>query len=266
MSTQRGAYHSRPSVPFVLLGSLGNYVWEDENEDGRQNEPEEKGVNDISVELYKEHFSGTYVKIAHTMTGEKEGQAGYYLFDNLQPGKYQVCFIAPEGYEITAAWQGGDVTIDSDANMAEELASGHAGKGCSGIIVLGTGEHNLTIDAGMVVSQSVEPTEPDTPTNPEEPEAPANPEEPETSGKPTAPEHPDDMTVPPHPDGGDENVVAGHTGEQSAGDTAIQAGGDAQDELPEAGESAPVTPWIGALLCALGIFIWRMRSSQPSAQ
>ncbi|MFD2670591.1 collagen binding domain-containing protein [Marinicrinis sediminis] len=133
----------------LVLGSIGNYVWVDENKNGIQDEPEVKGINGATVELYKENGTGTYVKVADMQTADKDGKPGYYLFEDLRAGNYRVCFTAPGGYEMTGFMQGNDTAMDSDANRGADLASGHAGSGCSDVITLGAGEENLTVDAGL---------------------------------------------------------------------------------------------------------------------
>jgi len=64
---------------------------------------------------------------------------GQYLFDNLQPGTYQVKFIAPTGYAFSPANACSDDFSDSDA-----LASGSTAN-----INLAAGHCNVTVDAGV---------------------------------------------------------------------------------------------------------------------
>ena len=76
---------------------------------------------------------------------------GFYEFTGLNPGEeYQVTFeesTLPDGFEFTAADQGGDDTADSDADA----------NGVTPIVTLDPGENNPTIDAGIV----------EVPTNPD---------------------------------------------------------------------------------------------------
>lgn len=64
---------------YVALGSLGDFVWFDENKNGIQ-DPEETGVKDVIVNLYtvtNGEVSGTPEKTTRT------DENGYYLFTDL---------------------------------------------------------------------------------------------------------------------------------------------------------------------------------------
>jgi hypothetical protein len=87
--------------------SIGDFVWEDINENGIQ-EPEEQGIDDITVELY----SCEDIFISSTLTSD----GGMYEFSDLEPGDYYVKFILPEYYVFTQQDVGEDDTIDSDAD------------------------------------------------------------------------------------------------------------------------------------------------------
>ncbi|UQZ81365.1 Serine-aspartate repeat-containing protein D precursor [Paenibacillus konkukensis] len=117
---------------------IGDYVWNDLNGDGIQNEPAEQGVNGVHVELYT--AAGSLVQT--TITGnDHDGKSGYYMFTNLESGSYKVKFILPQGYGgWTEANEGGDHTLDSDA----------AADGMTGMIQIGAGEKNDTVDAGLI--------------------------------------------------------------------------------------------------------------------
>ena len=73
---------------YVALGSLGDFVWFDENKNGIQ-DPEETGVKDVIVNLYtvtNGEVSGTPEKTTRT------DENGYYLFTDLEDGSYVVEF------------------------------------------------------------------------------------------------------------------------------------------------------------------------------
>lgn len=124
---------------------LGDYVWFDENGDGIQNEPKENGVNGVKVDLLDK--DGKQL-IASTITSDDmDGNPGYYLFPNLEPGKYIVKFHLPEGYKgFTKYQKGDDPAKDSDAQE----------DGTTEVIELAAGEKNHTIDAGLVKEQKPE--------------------------------------------------------------------------------------------------------------
>lgn len=112
--------------------SLGNYVWYDADQDGRQ-DATEAGVAGVLVTLYG--ADGTTV-LGTTSTDE----FGYYIFNDLNPGDYVVGFgNYPAGYSLTAQNVGNDAT-DSDPD---------AGTNKTAVINLSVGERDLTIDAGI---------------------------------------------------------------------------------------------------------------------
>ncbi len=113
------------------LGALGNYVWNDLNQNGLQ-DLGEPGIGGIFVHLYA--ADGTLLETTRT------DEDGFYLFDDLPAGDYYVVFDIPEGY-ISTTTNAGDDALDSDANP---------NTGQTAIVSLGQGEINLTIDAGII--------------------------------------------------------------------------------------------------------------------
>ncbi|MBL0389084.1 DUF11 domain-containing protein [Tumebacillus sp. ITR2] len=122
---------------------IGDFVWLDQNENGIQ-DASESGVNGVKVELYNE--AGT--KLAETLTGNDfGGNPGYFLFPNLDPGKYSLTFRPSATYEgATLAGRGSDRGLDSDADPAT---------GSTALITLGDGEKNHSVDAGLVLKKAV---------------------------------------------------------------------------------------------------------------
>jgi hypothetical protein len=110
--------------------SLGDFVWEDQNQNGVQDSGE-PGIPGVTVELLDSDGN-----LLATTTTDANGQ---YQFSELTPGGYSVRFVPPGGFVFTVP-DVGDDTIDSDANP------GTGGTGVS----LAAGEINLTIDAGLV--------------------------------------------------------------------------------------------------------------------
>ena len=111
--------------------SIGDYVWIDTDADGIQ-DGGETGLAGVTVNLLD---SGGTTIATTTTAGD-----GSYSFTGLTPGDYRVEFVAPAGYTISAADQGGDDTADSDANPAT---------GQTPLVTLTSGASNLTLDAGM---------------------------------------------------------------------------------------------------------------------
>ncbi len=137
-------------VPLVRA-ALGNYAFFDTNGDGIQNEPLEQGVNGVTVKLFADNGNGIAepggadgLPVAVTVTtNDIYGAPGYYRFEELIPGLgYFVQFMLPSsasGFTVRNA--GGDDSVDSDASPSN---------GTSQIVVLGAGEYNPTVDAGLV--------------------------------------------------------------------------------------------------------------------
>ena len=109
-----------------LLGSIGDYVWKDTNNDGIQ-DASETGVNGVKVILWSANANGLPVsKLDSMVTSTNGGKMGYYTFDNLSKGDYIVQIVTstlPEGCVLsTKVDQGGDDTKDSDFNPTSGLS------------------------------------------------------------------------------------------------------------------------------------------------
>lgn len=117
-----------PAAP----SSIGDYVWEDSNGDGLQDESG-TGIANVTVEL----LDSTGGVIATTTTDS----SGNYLFPNLSAGDYYVRFTTPDAYAATFAGTGHGAANDSDADPYS---------GSSFLINLPAATNDLTIDAGYV--------------------------------------------------------------------------------------------------------------------
>ncbi|MCH9651819.1 MAG: DUF11 domain-containing protein [Deltaproteobacteria bacterium] len=150
-----GPSENNPDIDMGLLApvtaSLGNYVWFDTDGDGVQNEASTNGVNGVAVKLFVDDGDGTPepggqdgVPLQITVTANDEfGNPGFYLFEDLIPGTpYFVQFmLPPTATGFTTRNAGGNDTVDSDANT---------GNGTTPVVTLTPGEHNPTLDAGLV--------------------------------------------------------------------------------------------------------------------
>jgi hypothetical protein len=130
---------------FYVIGSLGNYVWFDDNKNGLQDEPASNGINGEKVYLYKDNGS-SYVLFDSTITANDiNGNPGYYNFVIDQIGNYKVKFPTSVGTKILTTANGtAGLNGNSDANV---------GTGFSPVIVMdlingGIGRINPSIDAG----------------------------------------------------------------------------------------------------------------------
>lgn len=119
----------------VGQAQIGDYIWEDLNKNGIQEE-DEPGINGVLVKLLKDG-----VEYKYTRSGKDHyGTDGYFLFPNLPPYDYVLEFELPAGYEVTPKGLGGDNTKDSDIDISTYKTD---------IITLGVDESNLNIDAGI---------------------------------------------------------------------------------------------------------------------
>ena len=118
--------------------SLGDYVWEDLNHNGQQDDGN-TGINGVPVALL--NSSNNVVSTTTTFTGGPGNIPGYYTFTNLISGTYHVSFTLPSGYVATTPNVGNDAT-DSDG-----LPSGNAA--VTGNYVLNAGQSIPTVDQGL---------------------------------------------------------------------------------------------------------------------
>nr|MBX2815699.1 T9SS type A sorting domain-containing protein [Saprospiraceae bacterium] len=133
------------------IARLGNSVWLDEDADGLQ-DPEEHGVNNVKVYLYKD-FDGTpanAILLDSTSTVNSQQQTGQYGFDFLNPGKYMLRFALDSGYVFTSQDVGSDDLIDSDVNPLNGMVKN---------IELLPGDRIISFDAGIVLQGAQLPVE-----------------------------------------------------------------------------------------------------------
>ena len=117
--------------------SLGNVVFWDGNGNGVRDWCD-SGVSGVTVKLL-DSTGNTVLSITTT------NSSGLYSFTGLTPGSYRVQFVAPAGKGFTAQNQGGNDSIDSDANTTT---------GKTGVISLTCGEVDNSVDAGLVANQT----------------------------------------------------------------------------------------------------------------
>ncbi|GAB3691860.1 hypothetical protein GCM10027592_10210 [Spirosoma flavus] len=114
---------------YVPRASLGDFVWNDLNQNGIQDSGE-PGIAGVVVTLYQ---NGT------ALVSTTTNASGLYSFTGLTPGiPYSLSFSTPLNYTATLASQGGNINLDSDPVA-----------GVTGPITLTAGENNTSIDAGF---------------------------------------------------------------------------------------------------------------------
>jgi len=117
--------------------ALGDFVWEDMNENGLQDGGEDEMPN-VTVNLYRD---GEPSPIQSAVTNGD----GEYIFDNLIPGQFYLEILPPNGYSFTQKDQGTDDNIDSDASV----------NGRTSPFPLNSGVTDMSWDAGMITGTSV---------------------------------------------------------------------------------------------------------------
>ncbi|MBK8427678.1 MAG: hypothetical protein IPL27_17655 [Lewinellaceae bacterium] len=104
----------------VPLAKIGNYVWNDNNNDGIQNEPGSNGLNGTTVQLVWPGPDGDFTTVADNLTytvvtSNMNGTNGQFMFLGLTPGMYKASIpTSPAGFIPTQLNQGGNDVTDSD--------------------------------------------------------------------------------------------------------------------------------------------------------
>lgn len=137
----------RLHIEYYVPASLGNYVWDDANENGLQDEAAENGVNDVTVELLD---SGGAVIDSTVTANDDGGNPGYYSFSGLIPGNsYRVRFTAPAARNFTTQDADGN-GIDGPLNSDVDPTTGQSGE-----ITLAHEAVNVNLDAGLAPDTSL---------------------------------------------------------------------------------------------------------------
>ncbi len=116
---------------FYQTGSIGNFVWLDNNNDGIQDNAE-GGMDEVRVEL----LNGEGEIVAATTTNSD----GSYSFTNLPPGEYIISVVPPTGYGIGPYKATLDGASDSDVDPVS---------GQSETLFLISGQNIENIDAAL---------------------------------------------------------------------------------------------------------------------
>jgi uncharacterized repeat protein (TIGR01451 family)/fimbrial isopeptide formation D2 family protein len=98
-----------PPVSIIIapnLGSIGNYVWFDDNANGLQDEADNLGIDGVRVELWSAGADGVIGGVDDIfqnfiLTQPLNGKSGYYLFSGLASSNYYVKFPTIVTYYTT---------------------------------------------------------------------------------------------------------------------------------------------------------------------
>ncbi len=136
MSVVAGEYRTNIDAGISYTGagacSIGDFVWDDVNGNGVQDQGE-VGLSGVTLNLL--NCDGSLVETTITDAD------GLYAFDNLAEGGYQVEVELPVGSKLSPRFQG-DRAIDSNLNPV------NAKTGCMDIA---SGQHRNGIDVGLVL-------------------------------------------------------------------------------------------------------------------
>jgi len=87
---------------FAAPGSIGDFVWQDNDGDGMwdTNEP---GISNVTVTLYRDNDGDGVQSVGDTQFGSSEftDSNGYYLFTGIPAGDYVVVVTTPGAYSLT---------------------------------------------------------------------------------------------------------------------------------------------------------------------
>jgi protocatechuate 3,4-dioxygenase beta subunit len=123
------------SAGYFFPGSIGDYVWNDLDQDGIQ-DADESGANQFFIRLFNTQGD----QIAFTFSDSD----GAYSFDNLFPGEYYVEVDFQIGFSFSPANEGTD---ESDTNITNEN-----GIGTTSNITIESGTVDNSIDIGLIIS------------------------------------------------------------------------------------------------------------------
>lgn len=136
VSYSTGGYVDSLDAGFYRASNIGNFVWEDINKNGIQ-DISEPGIPNATLSLV--NINGEIVQ--NTMSDS----SGFYLFENVAPGQYQIEIQTDEKYTPTEFQTDGGVSndLDSDVFIQDE-------KLISSIINIISNTTDLSIDFGFV--------------------------------------------------------------------------------------------------------------------
>jgi|GEM_PF-1557531 protocatechuate 3,4-dioxygenase beta subunit len=123
---------------------IGDFVWLDENQNGIQ-EPEESGLNDLTLNLYDS--DQVWIESVITHFDDDSGRDGYYEFIIQLEDSYYIELTYPGEYLPTVA-NATDEDKDSDLSEAN-------GKGTTDLIQLILGDINYDIDFGLILNTGI---------------------------------------------------------------------------------------------------------------
>jgi hypothetical protein len=135
----------------IVVGSVGNYVWNDSNGNGINDEGG-TGINGVTVELWN---ATTNTLVSSTATANNaSSNAGYYNFVITANGNYYIKFPTTNGAKILTNQT---TTADTDNNSDANISTGSSPTFTININGTGIARDNMTIDAGYICAPACIP-------------------------------------------------------------------------------------------------------------
>jgi uncharacterized repeat protein (TIGR01451 family) len=146
LSSYTVAIHLKPTA------RLGDYVWLDDGDGVQRPNAGLAGVVVHLLALDGVITNSNVGALAITQTRTTNAN-GFYMFDDVTPGRYQVCTVPPVGYSFVRQGENPESGVDSDADPAT---------GCTRVFTATAGAMNTNIDIGLVpvVMQLVQTAQP----------------------------------------------------------------------------------------------------------
>ena len=124
-------------------GAIGNYVWNDSNGNGIQDESTSEGINGVKIYLYDTANSGSPIDSVIT-SNDFNGNSGYYLFSEVPSGNYFLELSLPSGVAYATQGPNGSSDLsDSDFNSSTNRTE---------VFIVTGGNYDNTWDAGLILS------------------------------------------------------------------------------------------------------------------
>ncbi|NJM40928.1 MAG: DUF11 domain-containing protein, partial [Anaerolineae bacterium] len=128
------------AVNLAPTARLGDYVWLDEDGDGLQRA--NAGLPDVVVRLLRlTQAEGSAISETDLGITQTTNAQGFYMFNNVLPGRYTICVAPPAGYSLARQGSSPDSGVDSDPDPVT---------GCTRPITATATEMDTNIDVGLV--------------------------------------------------------------------------------------------------------------------
>lgn len=141
------------SMPFTMLATIGNLVWEDLNNNGLV-DAGEPGFDGVTVQLWRDlDDNGVFEPSgadSQTPLSTVTAGGGFYSFASVQPAKYFVVIPTPPAFHLLSSMHTTtlDNQVDNDDNGIQ--TGGVGALTVSPAVDLATGEIDNTVDFGFI--------------------------------------------------------------------------------------------------------------------